>query len=156
MKLGEALTIRADLQKRIAQLTSRLQASAVVQEGDRPPEDPAKLLDELREMASQLERLIAAINLTNSGASLPDGQSLTAALARRDVIALRQSVLRSAVEAVTQIQARYSRSEIRMARQLDVAAVRSEIDDLAKERRELDATIQEHNWTIDLVEDASR
>ncbi len=77
-------------------------------------------------------------------------------LARRDVIALRQSVLRSAVEAVTQVQARYSRSEIRMARQLDVGAVRKEIDDLAKERRELDATIQEHNWTIDLVEDASR
>ena len=69
---------------------------------------------------------------------------------------MRQGVLRAAVEAVAQVQARYSRSEIRMARQLDVAAVRREIDDLAKERRELDATIQEHNWTIDLVEDASR
>ena len=127
-----------------------------MQEGDKPPEDPAKLLDELREMADQLERLITAINLTNAGASLDDGRSLTAALAKRDVIAVRQGVLRAAVEAVAQVQARYSRSEIRMARQLDVAAVRREIDELAKERRELDATIQEHNWTIDLVEDASR
>jgi hypothetical protein len=38
MTLGEALTNRADLQKRIAQLASRLQASGVVQEGDAPPE----------------------------------------------------------------------------------------------------------------------
>jgi hypothetical protein len=47
MRLGEALTNRADLQKRIAQLGARLQASGVVQEGDVPPEDPAALLAEL-------------------------------------------------------------------------------------------------------------
>jgi hypothetical protein len=44
VKLGEALTLRADVQKRIAQLGGRLQASAVVQEGDKPPKDPARLL----------------------------------------------------------------------------------------------------------------
>ncbi len=156
VKLGEALTIRADLQKRIAQLTSRIQASAVVQEGDAPPEDPAKLLDELLQMSTELERLITAINLTNAASSLSDGQTVTAALAKRDVLAVRQGVLRSAAEAVTQAQARYSRSEIRLARQLDVAAVRQEIDDLARQRREVDTAIQEHNWTTDLIEDASR
>src|SRR5690349_21118346 len=66
MKLGEALTIRADLQKRIAQLGSRLQASGVVQEGDTPPEDPAALLAELETLTDELERLIARINLTNA------------------------------------------------------------------------------------------
>jgi len=60
VKLGEALTIRADLQKRIAQLAGRIQASAVVQEGDAPPEDPTKLLDELLQMSSELERLHGA------------------------------------------------------------------------------------------------
>ncbi len=156
MKLGEALTMRADLQKRIAQLTGRIQASAVVQEGDTPPEDPAKLLDELLQMSAELERLITAVNLTNAASSLPDGQTVTAALAKRDVLAVRQGVLRSAAEAVTQAQARYSRSEIRLARQLDVAAIRQEIDDLARQRREVDTAIQEHNWTTDLIEDASR
>ena len=156
MKLGEALTIRADLQKRIAQLASRLQASAVVQEGDKPPEDPAMLLDELRQMSAELERLITAINHTNAASSLADGQTVTAALARRDVLTVRQGVLRSAADAVTGAQARYSRSEIRMARQLDVAALRQEIDDLARQRRELDTAIQEHNWTTDLIHDASR
>jgi hypothetical protein len=37
MTLGEALTNRADLQKRIAQLASRLQASGVVQEATPRP-----------------------------------------------------------------------------------------------------------------------
>lgn len=148
--------MRADLQKRIAQLTGRIQASAVVQEGDTPPEDPTRLLDELLQMSTELERLITAVNLTNAASSLPDGQTVTAALAKRDVLALRQGVLRSAVEAVTQAQARYSRSEIRLARQLDVAAIRQEIDELARQRREVDTAIQEHNWTTELIDDASR
>lgn len=156
MRLGEALGRRADLQKRIAQIGSRLQASALVQEGDQPPEDPARLLAELDELTAELERLITAINLTNAASSLPSGRSVTAALARRDVIATRQGVLRSAVEAVAERQARYSRSEIRLVRQLDVGALRHELDELARERRELDTEIQGYNWTADLIEDASR
>jgi hypothetical protein len=39
MKLGDALNRRADLKARIQQLPGRLAASAVVQEGDAPPED---------------------------------------------------------------------------------------------------------------------
>lgn len=50
MRLGEALTRRGDLRKRVAQLTGRLQTSAVVQEGDVPPEDPTALLRDLKEM----------------------------------------------------------------------------------------------------------
>ena len=156
MRLGEALTKRADLQKRIAQLTGRIQASAVVQEGDAPPEDPSALLGQLAEMAAELERLITAINLTNAASRLPDGRTITEALAQRDVLALRQAVLRSAADSVAQASARYSRSEIRLARQIDVAAMRREIDDLARQIRELDTTIQEHNWTTELLQDASR
>jgi hypothetical protein len=156
MRLGEALTQRADLQKRIAQLTGRLQASAVVQEGDTPPEDPGALLRDLSEMSAELERLIAAINLTNASSRVADGRTITELLARRDVLGLRQDVLRSAAEAVAKASARYSRSEIRLTRQIDVGAVRREIDDLARQRRELDTAIQEHNWTAELVEDASR
>ena len=40
MKLSEALVLRADIQKRIEQLRERLKTSALVQEGERPPEDP--------------------------------------------------------------------------------------------------------------------
>ena len=47
MKLAEALTLRADLQRRIAALRDRLKRNAKVQEGDTPAEDPAVLLREL-------------------------------------------------------------------------------------------------------------
>lgn len=43
MKLAEALQERADLQKRIDQLEARIQSSALVQEGETPPEDPLAL-----------------------------------------------------------------------------------------------------------------
>ena len=41
MKLAEALQERADLNRSIAQLKSRLEASALVQQGEQPLEDPA-------------------------------------------------------------------------------------------------------------------
>ena len=54
-------------------------------------------------------------------------------------------------EAASAGQARYSKSEIRLLRVVDVGALRRRADDLAKERRELDAKIQEANWQTDLV-----
>ena len=47
MKLAEALTLRGDLQKRAAQLQTRLHNNAKVQEGESPAEDPRQLLAEL-------------------------------------------------------------------------------------------------------------
>ncbi len=151
MKLGEALAQRSDLQKRLAQLGVRLRASAVVQEGAEPPESPDELLLEVDRLADALEELIALINKTNSSTRLPSGATLTEALARRDVLGLRHGVLHQAAEAAAQAQARYSRSEIRVVRLIDVAAVRVRLDDLARARREIDTDIQAHNWTVDLL-----
>ena len=123
MRIGEALSKRADIQKRIAQLGPRLQASAVVQEGDTPPEDPARLLAELDELTAELETPDHAINLTNAASRLGTGQTVTAALARRDV--LRRARACCAPRSTPRgTQARYSRSEIRLTRQIDVAALR--------------------------------
>ncbi len=47
MKLAEVLILRADCQKRIAQLKSRLLVNAKVQEGDAPAETPQELIAEL-------------------------------------------------------------------------------------------------------------
>ena len=46
MKLAEALTARADLQRRIEQLRARITANARYQEGEEPAEDAAALLGE--------------------------------------------------------------------------------------------------------------
>ena len=66
MKLASALTERADLQKRIAELSTRLNNNAKVQEGENPSEDPKELLNELNKDFARLEELIARINKTNN------------------------------------------------------------------------------------------
>ena len=152
MKLAEALVLRADTQKRIEELRERLKQSALVQEGEKPPEDPQELLGELDRLLNQLAGLIARINYTNLRASVPNGPTLTEALAQRDIIALRQSVLASLAAAAAARVSRYSRTEIRQVATVDVAAVRKQIDQLAQRRRELDTAIQATNWATDLIE----
>lgn len=153
--LGEALNRRSDLQKRVAQLDERLRGNVLVQEGDQPAEPPDELLAELHRACDELEALVAQINATNAATKLPSGMTVTQALARRDVLVLRRSALRSAIKETSGqggVWRRYSRSEIRMVRQIDVARLQEQADALAKARRELDTEIQQHNWTTDLIE----
>lgn len=155
MMLGEALNRRADLQTRIAQVEDRLCASVLAQEDEEPPERPDDLLAELDSLADELEHLIAQINHANAATRIASGETVTEAIARRDVLRLRQSALRAAVRAATRdglSGLRYSRSEIRMVRMISVAEVQARIDALAKERRELDNALQEHNWTTEISE----
>lgn len=153
MSVGEALNRRADLQKRIAQLQSRLGASVLTQEGDEPPESAQELLAEVDLLCDELQRLIAQINRTNSSARLSTGETVTEGLAQRDVLTLRQDVLRTVVRAATNSSlSRYSRSEIRMVRQVRVGDIQRTIDALARQRRELETRLQEHNWTTRLME----
>jgi len=153
--VGEALNRRSDLQKHIAQVKDRLGASVLVQEGDEPPERPEELLEELDTLCEELQALIAQINHTNAATKLPDGTTVTEALARRDVLALRLSALRGVVREATNrggALSRYSRSEIRMVRQVKVGDVQGQVDQLAKQRRELDTLLQQHNWSTAMVE----
>lgn len=159
MIVGEALNRRSDLQKRVAQLQDRLSACVLAQEGEEPPESPDELLAELDRRCDELEGLIAKINHTNANARLPSGESVTEGLARRDVIALRQDALRTAIKTATGSSfgaglglTRYSRSEIRMVRHVKVAELQSRLDTLAQQRRELDNRLQEHNWQATLME----
>ena len=152
MKVGEALTLRSQLQTRFQQVRERLKASALVQEGEKPPEDPDKLLEELDTVAAQLEDLLARINKTNLGTRLPDGRTVTDALARRDIVTVLQSALQQIADAAGERQKRYGQAEIRVVRTVDVGRLRQRADDLAKERRELDARIQEANWQTELID----
>jgi hypothetical protein len=152
MKLAEALVLRADLQKRIAQLRERLRQSALVQEGEQPPENPEQLLGELDQLLNQLGVMIARINRTNMQVHLPEGEVLSDALARRDMLSLRYSIITALAEAAANRIERYGRSEIRKISTVDVAALRRQLDEIARQRRELDTSIQATNWTVDVVE----
>ena len=63
MKIAEALILRADIQKRIAQLKTRLNNNAKVQENEEPAENPEFLLTELDDLISKLNNLIIKIKL---------------------------------------------------------------------------------------------
>jgi ppGpp synthetase/RelA/SpoT-type nucleotidyltranferase len=152
MKVAEALVLRADLQRRVGQVRERLNASALVQEGDQPPEQPQALLGELDEMFEQLNRLIVQINQTNVRTRIDGGETLTEALARRDVLDLRLQVLKQVADTAAQRIDRYGRSEIKRVATVDVGALRRDIDQIARQRRELDTAIQATNWTTELGE----
>lgn len=151
MKLAEALQERADLNRRIEQLRYRLNNNVLVQEGEKPLEDPAALLEELESSFTRLEWLIARINLTNCAVKV-EGHSLTELIARRDVLSLRAEAYRRLVEEASQNTHRATRTEIKILSAVDVPALQRQADDASRELRLLDNTLQATNWTADLME----
>jgi uncharacterized protein DUF6847 len=150
VKLAEALQVRADVQRRLQQIRQRIAVAARHQEGETPPEDPNELLAEAERLAAQLEGLIRAINRTNVETEVEPAMSMTDALAHRDVLGLRRTILVEAAQHASLRQDRYTRSELRSVTPLDVAALHRAADELAREHRELDAKIQERNWTTEI------
>jgi DNA repair exonuclease SbcCD ATPase subunit len=153
MKVAEALAQRADAQRRVEQLRARIASNARYQEGEEPAEDAAALLAEVDEVLVELEELIRRINRTNAVTPLGDG-TLTDALARRDVLRLRHSVLTSSADAAAGRSGamRQMRSELRQLAALPVGELRRRADDVARDLRELDTAVQQANWTVELVE----
>ncbi|MEM6782422.1 MAG: DIP1984 family protein [Bacteroidota bacterium] len=152
MKLAEALILRADLQKRLVQLRQRILQNAKTQEGDAPAEDPTMLMAEFEGDAAALQDLIARINRTNLAVATEAGPTMTDALAARDVLRLRAALYRDAANEATQTRDRYTRSEVKYVRAIDVAKTREQADALSKALRTLDAQIQAANWQHDLKE----
>ncbi len=150
MKLATALSERADLQRRIAELGTRLNNNAKVQEGEKPAEEPKELLEELNRDFVRLEELIARINHTNNETSY-EGKTLTDYIAKRDCLKQRISIMRSFLDRSSEKVARYSKTEIKIMSTIEVAQIQKEVDKLSKELRETDEKIQELNWTTELI-----
>ena len=150
MKLASALTERADLQKRIAELSTRLNNNAKVQEGENPSEDPKELLNELNKDFARLEELIARINKTNNETK-SGNLTLTDLIAKRDCLKQRISIMRDFLNRSSEKVSRYTKTEIRILSTVSVADIQKEVDKLSKELRETDETIQGLNWTTELL-----
>ena len=152
MKLAEALILRADHQKRAAQLRQRITDNAQVQEGEEPSENPLELVKEFEQLVEGLADLLKRINRTNSVTEFEAGKTLTDALAERDVLASRRKMYGELVASAAVSQDRYSRSEIKFQSTVSVPQMQKQVDDLARDYRELDMKIQALNWNVDLVE----
>lgn len=150
MKLAEALIERADLQCRLEQLKQRLNQNAQYQEGEEPAESPEALLAEYRQAATKLEQLIIKINLANNRIQLESGQLMVEALAKRDRLKAEHNTLINLADAATQTFDRYSRSEIKTLAAIDVKNIRKQIDEIAKQHRQLDTQIQQANWLSEI------
>lgn len=155
MKLAEALSKRADCARRIEQLRARILSNARFQEGEDPSENAAALLSEAEVVLDEYEILIRRINRTNAATLLSDG-TLTDALARRDALRLRHSLVTAAADAAAGTSQpgyqRQLRSELKMLSALPVAELRRHADRLAQELRELDVRIQSSNWEVELLD----
>ena len=152
MKLANALSQRSELQTRIRQLEDRLNNNAQVQEGEKPAEDPMELLKELDGDYARLEELISAINRTNNATKLEDGTTLSDLLAKRDCLKGRLSVLRGFLDNASALVRRHSTSEIKVKSTINVRELQKQVDGLSRDLRELEETIQEKNWTTELLE----
>ena len=150
MKLAEALQERADLNRKIEELKTRLDNCVLVQEGEEPAEDPEQLLLELDAAVARLEALMAAINLTNSRARA-DGMTLTQLIARKDALHTRIASYRSLLEQASRTAARATRSEIKILSTVNVSKLQKDVDEMSKELRAVENTIQESNWLTELL-----
>ena len=152
MKIAEALILRADIQKRIAQLKTRLNNNAKVQENEEPAENPELLLTELENLISQLNDLIVKINRTNTLSKI-DWISLVELIAKKDTLSQKAGILREFIEIASQKVNLYSTTEIKVFSTVNVSELQKKLDKLSKEIRETDTKLQQANWTIDLVEE---
>lgn len=151
MKLATALSERADIQRRLSQLQTRLDNNAKVQEGEEPAEDPKALLKELDTLLERLEWLMTRINLTNSR-TLSEGVTVTALIARRDCLKKRVNIMRAFLDSASAKVDRYSQKEIKILSAVKVSTLQKQLDDVSKELRETDERIQALNWTTELME----
>lgn len=150
MKLAETLQIRADLQRRLAQMPSRLRNNATIQEGSSPTESPDELIHQTDSLLMQLEKLMNRINMTNSIAKDEQGNTITALIARRDTLRKKSEILRNFLEAASDITPRHSSTDIRILSTVNVPELRKQCDDISKELRQTDIRIQQLNWTTEL------
>lgn len=152
MKLAEALLIRSDMQKKLAQLKGRIKANVKVQEGDTPSEDPNELMIDASQIISELSNLIERIHRTNAIAKTDKGQSMLTLLVERDTLELRHKLLLEAIEATQTEADRYSPREIKWHVMISVASLQKQADDIAMKLRKINIVIQANNWQIDLIE----
>ncbi|MCL2102821.1 MAG: DIP1984 family protein [Syntrophorhabdaceae bacterium] len=150
MKLAEALIMRVDAQKNIAQLRERLLMNAKVQDGDTPTEDPEMLLQELESATKFLIGVIRSINKTNV-VTIAGDKTIAELLAERDARIRQVNIMRDFLKEASNKVDRYSAKEIATVSSVNVAEKQKELDALSKEIRQMDTRIQELNWLTELV-----
>lgn len=151
MKLAEALQERADLNRKIEQLRTRLQNNVIVQDGEATAEDPEKLKQELDSSIDRLEYLISHINMTNCLTKVDD-LTLTELISKKDTLSLKINTYKDISYTASNTSYRARNTEIKIKPTISVSEWQSKIDCMSKQLRLLDNKLQECNWSTNLIE----
>ena len=152
MKLAEALLLRSEHRAKVDKLESRIYNNAKVQEDMKPDEDPNQLLKELLTLHDNMATLIQQINVTNQTTMINDDLSVTDAIVLRESCRRKMEALHRVYDSASQRDFRLTRTEIKMNVVINLSDIQKKIDELSKEIRILDTTIQEKNWLTDLID----
>jgi len=154
MKLAEALIQRKSLQERIQQLQEAIEVASIAAEGSNPDEDAGVLGGELIHAYAEMEALVVRVHRTNLATTLESGQSLTAAIAHRDTLGARYRFTKALLDTVLKRNKReyFETESSRQAAFVSVKELRSAQDQLGKELRELDTSLQKVNWAAEVLE----
>lgn len=151
MKLAAALQERADINGKMEELRERLNRSVLVQEGEIPVEDPTELKSQIDSLSKRLMFLIGAINKTNSLTKV-GSSTITQLIAKKDVLTLKVGVYRDIIDTAASSTRRARNTEIKIQSVISVKDWQKEADEIAREIRIIDNSLQETNWNTELIE----
>ncbi len=151
MKLAEALIERKDIQKKLECLRERMTNNSKVQEGTEPAEAPEALREELDTLIDRLEYLVVHINKTNELTIVEGGETISALIAKKDMLKKKISILGDMLESGSELIDRYTHTEIRVRPSFSVTKLQKQVDGFSKELRELDTKLQATNWVTDMI-----
>ncbi len=151
MKLAEALIERADIKQKIAIINDRIYNNAKIQEGTKPNEDIGTLLKELDEKLDRYNYLIVHINKTNELTTGRSGETISAMIAKRDVLNEKLKAYSRLVDSGSAVINRISHSEIRILPSFNVSNAQKVLDKISEQIRITDTAIQELNWVTELL-----
>jgi len=133
----------------------RLEAVSLVEEGEKPVEDPSALLDKHLSTSERLESLAVKIASANQDNNVQFGGhtlTLSKALAKREQLRFRVNFLRGFHESlVTGTRSRYYGSDTgKITRIIHPSEIETQLNHASSDLRNLNSAIQEKNWTTDL------
>ena len=151
ISLAEAMLNRDDCQKWIESLTQRLLRNAQAPEGENPLEDPQTLLAEIDATLETLSDLNHRINLTHAQTLVEEDLTLLDAIGERKLLARKIAIYESLADKASYCPPRDRQSDLRSVSTVNLSYLHRQIEQLARDYRNLDTKIQQASWKTELL-----
>ncbi len=154
MNILEALNLKKDLKNRIESLRRRYVNSVTIMKGEKPIEDPQKLLVELEDFFSQLNDISCRISAANTATRNRKGQTLKQLMIEQSIVEQRKECLDRAFEEVlfgdAEVYSCYKKPQSDYDVTIDIESLKKEIDNQEIRLRQLTSEIQQLDLTTEI------